>query len=252
MNELTPFEETENQEKEVANPLMVLISDTEKLKELPIETVERLFELHERNDAKLAKIAFNKSMNLVQSQIGPVLKGKKNQHTGSMYARLEDISAVVDPVLLQHGFSRSMNTEPSNQPGFFTAVLILRHTGGQSESFKLEVPNDAAGTHGTKNKTMIQGQVSSLTYATRVLLGHATAVQIVDDLDGNNLNVAPEPVISTDQGFEINDLIAESKLDMEVFCKHFEIDKVEHLTKKQYVTAKQMLQRRKAKIAARF
>ena len=124
--ELTSFEETEDtQEIEVANPLMVLISDHEKLKELPIETVERLFELHERNDAKLAKIAFNKSMNLVQSQIGPVLKGKKNQHTGSMYARLEDISAVVDPVLLEHGFSRSMNTEPSDQPGFFTAVLIL-------------------------------------------------------------------------------------------------------------------------------
>ena len=255
MNDLTHTKNTALQtqgKSSEKSPLEILLADTEKLKNVPIETVERLFALQERHDDRRAQIEFNVAMNHVQQEIEPVRRLGKNKSNNSTYARLEDISRSVDPVLVRNGFSRSMNTQESSKPDHFKAILVLRHVGGHSESFSLEVPIDDAGMSDKRNKTKIQGAVSSFSYAERVLLSRACGVQITDDQDGNRVNTAPEPKISTDQAIFVDDLLDESAVDRAEFFKYFQVDKTENLTEGHYPRVKHLLESRIAKNAERF
>ena len=187
------------------DPLSAILADSKQLKEIPIETVERLFALKERHDAKQAEREFNAAFVAAQSELLPVAKKGWNDYTKSFFARAEHVQEMLDPIIQKHGFSQSVSGADSEKANNFKFKLTLRHIGGHSEEHFMEAANDALGPKGGGSKSEMQGITSSYSYAKRHLSCNVWGVQLIDDKDGNDV---VEPV-STDQTTHLNDLMNE-------------------------------------------
>ena len=95
--------------------LAKLLADPDRLKDFPIETVERLFVLDQQIRAETARCDFAVSFNRVQAAMSPVRKRARNTQIepASRYAKAEDVCSMLDPLIIAEGFSRSISTEPS-------------------------------------------------------------------------------------------------------------------------------------------
>ena len=147
--------------------------------------MERLFALAREMQSDAARREFAEAFNDVQREMAPVRKLGWNGHTKSHFARQEEVAQMLDPIILSHGFSRSMSSTDSPTDGLMRFVLLLRHNGGHEERHHLDAPNDSVGAKGAGNKTALHGMASSYTYCERHLLCKVFGVQVVSDDDGN-------------------------------------------------------------------
>ena len=205
--------------------LAKLLSDPDRLRDFPIETVERLFVLDQQIRAETARREFAEAFNEVQLGMAPVRKLGWNGHTKSAFARQEEVAQMLDPIILSHGFSRSMSSTDSPTNGLTRFVLLLRHNGGHEERHHLDAPNDSVGAKGAGNKTALHGMASSYTYCERHLLCKVFGVQVVSDDDGNAAaGVGPgSERISENQADDLAALISEVNANFERFCAHFNL-----------------------------
>ena len=230
--------------------LDAVLKDQDKLKELPIETVERLVALHERLAATAAKEEFYKAFFEVQKNLKPVAKeGKITRKDGSvtLYAELEHIIDMLDPIIHEHGFSRSFAQAgaPSPLPGHSRFVLTLRHIGGHSELHYLDAPIDAVtGPKGGSVMNKIQGQAAVFTYCERHTICKVFGLQLVEDTDGN-LAESAGPTITEEELMDLKALITEVKYPMEKFFKFFKIEKLEDLPQNRLAQAIAGLEKRR-------
>ena len=205
--------------------LAKLLADPDRLRDFPIETVERLFVLDRQIRADAARQEYFQAFNEVQSKMTPVRKLGWNPHTKSTFAKLEDVCRMLDPLVNAHGFSQSVSTGDCPIPGHIRFVLLLRHTGGHEERHHLDAPVDDTGIQGKATKTALHGIASSGTYCTRQLKCKVWDVQIVSDDDGNAAaGVGPgSERISESQADDLLALITEVDADYERFRNHFKI-----------------------------
>ena len=211
--------------------LAKLLSDPDRLRDFPIETVERLFVLDKEIRAESARREFSEAFNAVQRELTPVRKLATNSHTVSKYARLEDVTRMLDPIILAHGFSRSLSSTDSPTPDHLRFVLVLRHIGGHEERHHLDAPLDTVGIQGKTTKTALHGMASSMTYCERHLLCKVFGVQVVGDDDGNAAaGVGPSSErISLKQMDDLMALCDEVKADLDRFRKHFNLTNISNL-----------------------
>ena len=167
-----------------ASPLDALLADPAKLKELPVETMERLFALQREARRDQAAEVFAEALLAVQRQIKPVAKTGHNTHTKSWYAKIEDVDKMLDPLLAEHGITASVSSRPSDKPEHTVFILTLRK-GIHSEQHELESPLDYLGPGGKANKTKMHGLGSSYTYCGRYLKANVFNIQTFKDDDGN-------------------------------------------------------------------
>ena len=224
--------------------LAALLADPDKLREIPVETVERLFALNERMVAAEARRNFDEAFNRVQSRMEPVRKRGKGVH-GSQYAKLEDVCAMLDPLLVEEGFSRSTSEGDSPKPGHMRIVLTLRNSGHSEQHF-MDAPADTKGSSGPAsggNKTALHGIGSTYTYCERKLLCHVCGVQTVPDDDGMASGKIGQGAarISEAQATEIERLLEERGADKVKFCEVFEVDAIRALPVHSYRPAIQMI-----------
>ena len=214
-----------------------LLADPERLKEYPIETVERMFELNMKLRAEEARREFAEAFNRAQADMKPVRKRGKNSHTASFFAKAEDVTAMLDPIIAKNGFSRSLSTAESPKEDMIRFVLILRHTGGHEERHFLDAPYDHLGMGGTKpSKTKLHGMASSYTYCERHLLLKVFGVQLVDDDDGNAAaGVGPSAErITESQACDLEALIGEVGVDIDRVLAYKKIKDVRELRASQF------------------
>ena len=171
--------------RQAPTALDTLLSDPERLKEFPIETLERLMALAKEQRAEQARLAYFGAFNAVQEAMTPIRRRAINDATNSPYAKLETVTKMLDPLIVGWGFSRSLTTEPSTIAEHIRFVIVIRHVEGHEERYGIDAPNDYAGPKGTPVKTKLHGMGSSFTYCERVLLCKAFGVQVVADDDGN-------------------------------------------------------------------
>ena len=226
------------------NALQAVLADPERLKDFPIETLERLFDLHKVQQSTEARIAFNTAFNAVQAQMHPVMKKATNKHTQSTYARAEDVMRMLDPIIIEHGFSRSLSTEESPIQDHMRFVLILRHKAGHEERHTLDAPLDNTGIKGNPTKTKLHGMASSFTYCERHLLCKVFGVQISNDDDGNAATIdTGEKITSTQQNF-LRDMLEASGADIDKFFNFFSVKSLADLPANRFNQAKTMLTKR--------
>ena len=226
------------------NALAQLLGDPDKLKDFPVDTVERLFALDREMRKDRAEQEFAEAFNAVQADMTPVRKLAKNSQTGSMYALAEHVDAMLQPLLVRHGFSMSGSASPCDTPDTVRFMLTVRHIGGHSEQHYMDAPIDNVGMKGAPTKTKLHGTGSAETYALRRLKCSVFDVRLVADDDGNRAGgVGPgtEP-ISQAQIDEINALSDEVGADKQRFCSYFKIGAVPELRAAQFRQAITMLQ----------
>ena len=225
-----------------ASPLDALLADPAKLKELPVETMERLFALQREARRDQAAEVFAEALLAVQRQIKPVAKAGYNSHTKSWYAKIEDVDRMLDPLLAEHGITASVSSRPSDKPEHTVFILTLRK-GIHSEQHELESPLDYLGSGGKANKTKMHGLGSSYTYCGRYLKANVFNIQTFKDDDGNAgggvASIGPE------QKDELVALLRETGADTQKFLAVYGVPALDELPANMFAAARQALQRRR-------
>ena len=225
--------------KTEASPLTIL-NDPEKLKEIDVNTAERLWAMHKEFEAERAKRAFIEAFHKVQSSMTPVVKNTKGAH--GYYAKAEKVKEMLDPLLKENGFTYSFDGRPTQRSDHTLFVLTLSHKGGHEVERTLEAPVDY-GQGSVGSRTKVQGMGSTVTYCTRYLLCMVFGVLLTDDNDGNAIRNAE--AISEEQADIIWHLLDETDTDVKKFTDHFKVDKVEDLPQGHYNKAVGLLNKKK-------
>ena len=227
-----------------ANPLAALLSDPDRLRDFPIETVERMFAMDREIRKDAAREQFAAAMNRVQAQIMPVKKIGKNSDNGSRYALLEHIQSMIDPIVVDEGFSYGFSTRDCPVEKHIRVAMTLRHVGGHEEEHFLDAPIDDKGPKGGATKTALHGMGSTMSYCERILLTKVFGVQTFKDDDGNaGAGVGPgaEP-IDAEQVANLEAMLDETKADRARFLKFFGVESVEAMVVSRYREAMTMLE----------
>jgi hypothetical protein len=163
---------------------------------MDVAKVERLFAMHKELQDREAEQAFANALARAQSQIVPIAKNRRNDHTKSMYATLSAIVDEVTPIVSAEGLAVSYDTYskvrdadlPDLAPGLVRVVAIVSHRGGHSRKYHLDGGLDDKGSQGSTNKTAIQAMGSTVSYLRRYLFCMIFNVATADDNDGNGSN----------------------------------------------------------------
>jgi hypothetical protein len=212
---------------QTADPILSLIERAAKDPQVDIAKMERLFEMHQKMQARQAEMAFNAAMAAAQAELIPVARKLWNPQTRSMYADLAAITEEAMPVIHKHGFGTICSEFKSQEPNCVGIACKALHSGGHSERYEFNIPLDGAGIKGNANKTATHAYASTVTYGRRYAQCSVFNIVTKKDTDGNSPKVS-EP-ISEEQAIELIDLIEANGRDREGFCKYFKIERVQDL-----------------------
>ena len=99
--------------------------------------MEKLLDLHERQQREGARLEFNAALMAVQAAIEPVAKTHRNTETKSLFAKLEDVTRELKPLLMGNGFTYSSLAREGTQPDYMIVVLALAHSGGFEREYTM-------------------------------------------------------------------------------------------------------------------
>ena len=139
---------------------------------------------------------------LAQVNIPKLSKGDRD----SRFAKTEQICKVLDPVLVEEGFTWSFSDQDSTLPGHVKVVMLLRH-GGHAEHHAYNSPAwDGKGARGGAVMTPLQASGAMRTYAERRLRMGVFGLHLVDD-DNDGADPPRTEPISEDQAHDMRVLI---------------------------------------------
>jgi hypothetical protein len=148
-----------------------------------------------------------------------------------MYASLEDIAAVVDPLLPKFGLSGHF-TDPPAIEGRLGAIYVLSHVGGHSRSSSspmFPVGKPIVSREGRQVTTEIQAYVATYTTARRIAITGGLGLATRDeDTDGNE----PDgPTITEDQIAHLTAILDETQVDIPKFLKYANVQALPDIKK---------------------
>lgn len=144
---------------------------------------EKLMQLWERTQDRIAKQAFSSALAEVQAAMPRVTAMKSVESKGAImytYAPFEDIMRQVQPVLAAHGFTVRFDQELADTT--ITAICRLTHSEGHTEENRFAVRRGK----GPPNSSEAQADGSNSTYAKRFALCNALNITIEKDDDARN------------------------------------------------------------------
>lgn len=190
--------------------------------------IKTLSDLAERWADREAERQFNESMHAAQEEMPTVIRDATNPKTHSKYAKLETVLRECKPVAQKHGFSLSYGEASCDIEKHKKTVLDVRHVGGHVEKYELILPVDGIGPQGNPIGGMnaVQGAVSTMSYAKRVLFCQVFNISIADS---DNDGTSQTQTIDETELKALEELLMESGADIAKFCKAYQIEKVADL-----------------------
>jgi len=165
--------------------VLMMIERAAKDPSVDIGKMERLLLMHKELLAAKAQRLFQAAMRNAQASMLSITKDAKNPSNNSRYARLETIDRMAKPVYSANGFSLQFSEGDCPVPGKIRILCKVGHEGGHSETHHIDLSPDDTGAKGTPNKTKIQGEGSTFSYARRYLTCLIFNITITDeDVDG--------------------------------------------------------------------
>lgn len=163
------------------NSALTVIENMVSSGNFDVNVARELIEMQKDIMKQQAIINFNNDFALMSKKI-PVIAKTKKAHT-TMYAPLEDIVKIVQPILSEHGFSVSFSTQ-QNSLDSVTVTCTLMHKDGYSTSTELQLPTKAV------NNSMNQMQAigAAITYGKRYTISGLLNISTGDD-DNNGFTV---------------------------------------------------------------
>ena len=225
--------------------------------------LEKLMDLSERWYKMQAEQQFNDALAKCQHEIHecPVIKAETNPHTRSKYASLDAIAAAVVPIYSRHGFSLTFGQgEPveAKKADHIRLVATLRHAGGFSREYWLDLPLDGQGSQGGRSAmNRVQALGSTVTYGRRYLICPIFNVALRgEDTDGNMPEPADGP-INVEQRESVNRLIDEchalgaSEKFLPGFVSFMGITSIAEMPRSKFAAAVKNLQGRRKQLEER-
>jgi hypothetical protein len=203
--------------------------------------IEKLMDLQDRHEAKLAKRAFDAAVASAKSEIKPIIKNREVDFTSQkgrtnyMYEDFAQIAEHVDPILAKHGLS--YRHRPVQEGSKLTITCILSHRDGHSEESSLSANNDESG-----NKNSIQGIGSTATYLQRYTLKLALGLAAAKDDDGRSASpperVSQEQLETLDRELKAISATADERTG---FLRYLDVEKLEELPASEFQRAMQSI-----------
>lgn len=180
----TQYDIVEQEGAVQSDPIFALIERAATDPNFDVAKMEKLLEMQERQQASNARAAFNRDFVAAKKAIKPLVRNKYNQQTKSHYVDLDAVADAIDPILADHGFAPTFGTATSDMEGHYKMVCDLLHEDGHERHYEANIPVDATGIKGTRNKTDTHAFGSSTTYGRRYLKLMIFDIATKDD-DGN-------------------------------------------------------------------
>ena len=185
--------------------------------------IEKMMELQDRHDMKLAKKAFISAMAEFKKEPIKILKDKENKQYNSRYSSIDAIISPCIPRMGVCGLSHKWEFDPQIDQKFITGRCIVTHRDGYSDSVQMASPIDVSGA-----KNPIQQIKSTRTYIKietfTSLMGLTSSEDVDDDGNSSNLKLIDEKQVS-----ELTDLINEKVTDLKDFLKYVGVKSIEEL-----------------------
>ena len=167
------------------NPVLSMLQLAMTDSNVDLEKMEKIMEMVERYEDKLAVKAYNRDMAIMQGEIPKIefnaVINDKYGKLRSKYTTYEGIMEVVQPILSKHGFSVSFNPKAENKE--LNVDCMISHREGHIERSNLSLPFDDSG-----NKNAVQSIGSSMSYAKRYALCLKLNIATGgEDNDGNDI-----------------------------------------------------------------
>ncbi len=203
--------------------------------------IKELVELKREEDRIAAKRAFDAAMAKCQKQMPTVVYDRRNSHTNSGYASLENVMLTCKPVWTEHGFAISFDEGEPSESGMVRVQMHVSH-GDHTEIRWREAAVDDKGPSGKQNKTDVQGRQATFSYLQRQLLCSVMNIAIAgSDNDGN----ATRSPISDEQAMELDDLLQQAQqiagADPAKFLAIYGVEKVGDIPAQSFEDAKRRL-----------
>lgn len=168
--------------------------------------LDALLIIGERLEAKQAKTEFNRAMLAMQPELPKIAKNGtiiyKTGTKGTKFAKWDDIYKACMPLLTEHGFSVSFDSEHSGNA--LKVIVRIKHSAGHEESSSLTVPwLDTGGS-----KSPAQQAASSYTLAQRHAFCKAFNV-LTEDQDDDGTGKGVPDRITEEHVMKIEDLVQE-------------------------------------------
>lgn len=160
-----------------------------------LEVLQGLHAMAKEERAWTARQASNAAMVGFRREMPAIRKSVPGQHgathkgtrTTGLYAPLDTITPILDPIALKHGFTYYFTR--GKVDGVDSVICHVVHEGGHEFTSSFPCPPDVGG-----GKTVIQTNGSSETYARRYALTAAFALTVFDPIDGDGeapINAGP-------------------------------------------------------------
>lgn len=201
-----------------------------------VDVLEKLMGLQERWEKNQARKLFDEAVAQAKAEIPPIVRNKTG-HNSKMYVDFSAIAKVVDPIITKHGLSYRFTAEQGDR---INVTCVLSHRAGHFEKTTLSGPADTTG-----NKNAIQAIGSTLTYLQRYSLVQMLGLAAADDDDGKAGGAGE--TLSAQQIEEMQALIVEVAADIQKFCKHMKVEKIDDIPAKRFQAAMDALNAKKAK-----
>lgn len=200
-----------------------------------VDVLEKLMELAERNENKIARRAFDAAIASAKAEFKPIHKSGKVSHgagkTAFEHETMADIEKAVQGALSRYGIHYRFRTEQSDR---VTVTCVIAHKDGHSEENSLSGAPDSSGA-----KNSIQAIGSVVTYLERYTLKAALGLAASNDDDGQaaEQRVGNEN-ISADQWQELTDLIEKAGIPESVVLTSEKISALDFLPARRFQTVK--------------
>lgn len=130
----------------------------------PVEHMERLIALFNTQRERMARERFFEDLASFQAECPPIAKAAQAEDEGKFlysYARYEDITPIVQPLLTRYGFSATVRSVLLE--GKVRATCYLHHRDGHTEETPFEVPIG----DGTRRMSAMQKVAAAHSFARR-------------------------------------------------------------------------------------
>jgi len=235
MNAIQKMDAPQDQAQTI-DPMVSMIERVATDPQLPIERLNAVMDMRERQMNKEAEQVFNQAFAGAMAEMPDVPKGGKNKHSGQTYSTLDDLIRTTRPVLARHGLSLNWQTTVTGNE--YSVTAIVRHAMGHNIQTTLAGSRDNG-----KQMNPLQGGGSTETYLKRYtgfsILGLSSGDEVEDDgsSGGSNPNT-----ITAEQYLELRDLIEQAGISEEIVCTAERINILPELTKEKAASVKKRLE----------
>jgi hypothetical protein len=206
------------------------------------DRLEKFMELQFKMEAKQAEREFNAALAAFQGEC-PIIEKSKNVSFKSVnydYSPIEEIAAVVKPILQKYDLSYSFDIEEASEKDKMKLITKIRHASGHCEKTSYFFNK----YHDDDRMNLSQRAKSSITFAKRAALENALGLTTAKDADADD---PPTGEATKEQLAEIKSLLFETKSDEVRFLSFIKAESVEKMTFAQAITALHALKQKRVK-----